>query len=80
MIEQNPDLQIRHTFNHALNGFSVKGKPSALQSLQRIESVSAVSPVNTYHVHSNDNIKMIGGLNARGYYDENNQRLTGKGV
>lgn len=80
MIEQNPDLRIRHTFNQALNGFSVKGKPSALQSLQKLESVSSVSPVNTYHVHSNDNIKLIGGLNARGYYDENNQRLTGKGV
>ncbi|WP_286676831.1 S8 family serine peptidase [Cytobacillus oceanisediminis] len=80
MIDQNPDLQIRHTFNQALNGFSVIGKQSALQSLQKIESVSSVSPVNTYHVHSDDNIKLIGGINARGYYDRDNQRLTGKGV
>lgn len=80
MIDQNPDLQIRHTFNQALNGFSVIGKQSALQSLQKIESVSSVSPVNTYHVHSDDNIKLIGGISARGYYDRDNQRLTGKGV
>ncbi|WP_282141165.1 S8 family serine peptidase [Cytobacillus oceanisediminis] len=80
MIDQNPDLQIRHTFNQALNGFSVIGKQSALQSLQKIESVSSVSPVNTYHVHSEDNIKLIGGISARGYYDRDNQRLTGKGV
>ncbi|WP_436374137.1 S8 family serine peptidase [Cytobacillus sp. BC1816] len=80
MIDQNPDLQIRHTFNQAFNGFSVIGKQSALQSLQKIESVSSVSPVNTYHVHSDDNIKLIGGIKARGYYDRDNQRLTGKGV
>ncbi|MDM5228175.1 S8 family serine peptidase [Cytobacillus sp. NJ13] len=80
MIDHNPDLQIRHTFNQALNGFSVKGKQSALESLQKIDSVSSVSPINTYHVHSDDNIKLIGGINARGYYDRNNQRLTGKGV
>ncbi|KON86114.1 peptidase S8 [Sporosarcina globispora] len=80
LIEQNPDLQIRHTFNQALNGFSVIGKHSALKSLQKIDSVSSVSPVNTYHVHSNDNIKLIGGISVRGYYGKNNQRLTGKGV
>ncbi|GLB59061.1 S8 family serine peptidase [Cytobacillus sp. NCCP-133] len=80
MVERDPDLHIRHVYKHAINGFSVKGKQSDLESLLKKEAVSAVSPVNTYYVHFNDNIKLIGGINARGYYDKKNQRLTGKGV
>lgn len=80
LAEKNPDLEIRHIYKHALNGFSVKGKQSALNSLLKKEGVSAVSPINTYYVHSDDNIKLIGGIDARGYYDKKNQRLTGKGI
>lgn len=80
LIKRNSDLQIRHVYKHALNGFSVKGKQSALDKLLNKEDVSAVSPVNTYYVHSGDNIKLIGGITVRGFYDQNNQRLTGKGV
>lgn len=80
LLEADPDLEIRHIFKHALNGFSVKGKQSALERLVEKKAVSAVSPVNTYYVHANDNIELIGGITARGFYDRNNRRLTGKGV
>ncbi|MBT2688630.1 S8 family serine peptidase [Bacillus sp. ISL-47] len=80
LIERHPDLQIRYVYKQALNGFSVKGKQSALASLLNQEDVSAVSPVNTYFVHSGDNIKLIGGTAVRGFFDQNNRRLTGKDV
>lgn len=73
-------LELRKTFQHTLLGYSVRGTPAQFRKLESAESVSFVSPVNIYTVHSADNIKLIGGDLIRGYFDEKNARLTGKGV
>ncbi|WP_080843839.1 S8 family serine peptidase [Cytobacillus gottheilii] len=73
-------LEVRRTYQIALNAISVKGDSSAIQTLQAESGVSFISPVNTYSVHSENNIELIGGDLIRGYFDNEDHRLTGKGV
>lgn len=80
ILKPYPDITLRHVFKHALSGFSVKGKVSSLQKLVKTNKVEIVSPVNTYKAEQAENIKIIGGDEVRGYFDKNNNRLTGKGI
>ena len=90
ILAQFPSLKLRHSFEHALTGFSVKGPIETLQQLAKQTNVLTISPVTTYQVETispifqptpnDENLKIIGGDEARGLYDQNNQRLTGKGV
>lgn len=80
LLRKIPSLQLRQIYKYALNGFSVKGKAKDIEELKKLASQSIVSPVNTYHVHAEESIKMIGGQEVRGYFDHKNERLTGKGV
>ncbi|MFC5735449.1 S8 family serine peptidase [Cytobacillus gottheilii] len=73
-------LEVRRTYHIALNAISVKGNSSAIQELKEEAAVSFISSVNTYTVHSENNIELIGGDLIRGYFDEADHRLTGKGV
>ncbi|KAB2332512.1 S8 family serine peptidase [Bacillus mesophilum] len=73
-------LEVRRTYHIALNAISVKGNSSAIQELQAETAVSFISSVNTYSVHSENNIELIGGDLIRGYFDDEDHRLTGKGV
>ncbi|MDQ0269262.1 S8 family serine peptidase [Cytobacillus purgationiresistens] len=73
-------LEVRHTYKYAINGFSVKGKKGDIAKINEAAGISFISRVNTYTVQSDDNIKLIGGQAIRGYFDEENKRLTGKGV
>lgn len=74
------DLQLRYTFQHALNGFSVKGSLASLTKLEESNKVELVSPVQTYKTQMEDNIEIIGSEQARGLFDKGDHRLTGKGI
>ncbi|KAB2336507.1 S8 family serine peptidase [Cytobacillus depressus] len=80
LVSKNPNLQLRHIYKYAFHGFSVKGKQTDIDRLSKMVGASIASPVNTYKVHAEESVKMIGGMEARGLFDAKNQRLTGKGV
>jgi minor extracellular serine protease Vpr len=80
LLAPHPDLQLRHTFREALAGFSVKGPPASIAALAKDNQIISVSPVNVYHAQMAENVKIIGGEEIRGFYDLNDNRLTGKGV
>lgn len=80
MIRPFPDIELRHIFKHALKGFSVKGSLASLEGLSQSTKVDLVSPVKTYKVQKEENLQIIGADLARGLFDNNNHRLTGKGI
>ncbi|MFD2446779.1 S8 family serine peptidase [Bacillus sp. CGMCC 1.16607] len=73
-------LKLRYIFSEVLKGFSVKGPTEQIEKLRRQTEVLDISPIQTYKVESTESIKLIGGERIRGYYDQHNNRLTGKGV
>lgn len=80
MLQPYPDLRLRYIYQHALQGFSVKGTVKSLKKLGKSNQVNLVSPVKTYKTQQEENIKIIGGDVVRGLFDSSNQRLTGKGI
>lgn len=80
ILAEFPELKLRHTYEHALKGFSVSGPQSSLAKLFQSNKVEMVSPVKTYVTESGENIRTIEGDIIRGIFDQNNNRLTGKGV
>ncbi|WML46558.1 S8 family serine peptidase [Neobacillus sp. PS3-34] len=80
MLTEYPDLSLRHIFREALYGFSVKGKPASIEKLEQNKQVIKISPAYSYQAEATDSVSIIGGEEARGYFDSKNQRLTGKGV
>lgn len=78
--KQYPNMKIRHVFQHAINGFSIKAPIHVLNKLSQNQLVTNVSSVNNYKVHSDSNVEIIGGELVRGIFDGKNHRLTGKGV
>ncbi len=80
LVQKIPRLQLRHIYKYALKGFSVKGRQTDIEQLTKLVRVGMISPVNIYKAHEEESIKMIGGQEVRGFFDQNNERLTGKGV
>lgn len=80
LIGQYPDLKLRYIYQHALEGFSVKGSLASLSKLSESANVKMVTPVYTYKAEGEDNITLIGGDEVRGMFDKGNRRLTGKGM
>ncbi|WP_442596906.1 S8 family serine peptidase [Neobacillus sp. D3-1R] len=80
LIKPYRHLTVRHVFREVLNGFSVKGPAEQIEKLKQHHEILGVSPVQTYKVESSEGIKLIGGDKVRGYFDQQDQRLTGKGV
>ncbi|HYK74521.1 MAG TPA: protease inhibitor I9 family protein, partial [Pseudoneobacillus sp.] len=80
LIKPYRDLTVRHIFAEVLNGFSIKGPAEQIEKLRQSHEVLDISPVQTYKVESNESVKLIGGEKVRGYFDQNDQRLTGKGI
>lgn len=80
LLSSYPDLEIRYIYEHALNGFSVKGSVASLSKLATSNKVSIVSPVTIYKADNEENIRLIGGEAVRGIFDQSDNRLTGKGV
>ncbi|WP_279326051.1 S8 family serine peptidase [Bacillus sp. FJAT-47783] len=75
-----PSVLIRHQFQTAFTGFSVEGKRGDLEKLMKESYISHASPVATYETHIEESVPFIGGEQIRGYFNERNERLTGKGV
>lgn len=80
LVQKIPGLELRQIYKYAINGFSVKGKPKDIDELTKLVRIGLISPVNTYRAHAEESIKMIGGEEVRGFFDQNNKRLTGKGI
>ncbi|MEC1520622.1 S8 family serine peptidase [Neobacillus niacini] len=81
LIKPFKDIQLRHVFQEAINGFSVEGNPESIEKLaQNSKQIISVSPVNQYKAQLEEGVKIIGGEEIRGLFDKNNRRLTGKGV
>lgn len=81
LLQPYRNLELRHVFEHAISGFSVKGTLDSLEKLSQSNDVEMMSPVQTYTVENTDeNIRIIGGDTVRGLFDQSNKRLTGKGV
>ncbi|WP_240620094.1 S8 family peptidase, partial [Peribacillus acanthi] len=73
-------IEIRKVYSFALQGFSVKGKREDLERLEQHRMVDKVSEVFSYQTDLKESVPFIGGDAIRGYFDEENRRLTGKGV
>ncbi len=79
-VEKMKKVKIHHTYEHAFHGFSIGGDPLVLQTINELEGVLHASEVITYAPHLMENVTLIGGDEVRGMYDQENRRLTGKGV
>jgi minor extracellular serine protease Vpr len=80
LLAPYPELELRHVFHHALEGFSVKGNFDTIERLTNSKQILQVSPVSTYQAESEENMKMIGAEEVRMYFDEKDRRLTGEGI
>ncbi|MDZ5471807.1 S8 family serine peptidase [Bacillus sp. 31A1R] len=80
LIGNIPELTLRYVFEHALNGFSVKGTVASLEKLSKLTNINLVEPVKTYSIESEESNKIIGVDEVRGFFDKKNNRLTGRGV
>ncbi|MCM2535726.1 S8 family serine peptidase [Neobacillus pocheonensis] len=74
------DIQLRHIFHEAINGFSVQGPADSIAQLGRQKQILSVSPVAKYQAEAEEGVKIIGGEEVRKFFDKKNNRLTGKGV
>lgn len=81
LIKPYKDIQLRHVFQEAIDGFSVEGNPESIEKLaEASKQIISVSPVNQYKVQAEEGVKIIGGEEVRGLFDKSNRRLTGKGI
>ncbi|WP_081798155.1 S8 family serine peptidase [Neobacillus dielmonensis] len=80
LIQPYKNIKLRRIFREAIDGFSVQGPPDAIAQLAAKTPTLQVSPVSEYKAETEESVKIIGGETVRGFFDQNNQRLTGKGV
>lgn len=84
LLKKHSNIQLRKIFKYALNGFSAIGPQKSLEQLAKEDAITKMSVVNHYKASAiyqqGDNIEIIGGEQARGIFDGQNRRLTGKGV
>lgn len=81
LINPYKDVKLRRVFHHALDGFSVTGSPESLAKLGRShKQIANVSPVIQYQAQTEEGVKIIGGEEVRRFFDQKNERLTGKGI
>lgn len=78
--KHHPKIKIRQQFEEVFKGFSVEGTKRDLQSLLKEPYIVHASPVSTYQPHIEESVPFIGGDTIRGYFNEKNERLTGKGI
>ena len=75
-----PSLKIRKIYKRAILGFSVKGKREEIMQLKKEYAISAISEVSVYRVQADSSIPFIGANQARYFFDDKKQRITGKGI
>jgi minor extracellular serine protease Vpr len=64
ILAKHPELELRYVFEHALNGFSVKGPAKALQQLAQKENILNISPVSTYQTEAIPSLIQSSTLNS----------------
>lgn len=80
MISPYPNIQLRHVYTHALQGFSVQGPIKELEQLKQIKEIQHLYPSYPYEANGENSIHFIGTNEVRHILDEKGNRLTGKGI
>ncbi|WP_040206998.1 S8 family serine peptidase [Neobacillus jeddahensis] len=82
LIAPYKDVKLRRIFQEAIDGFSVQGSAEQIEKLttQAHKQIIHVSAVTNYQAETEESIKIIGGEEVRSFFDQKNERLTGKGV
>lgn len=80
LLGKYPTLQLRTVYSVALNGFSLRGSLNEIERLKKDNDIQAVTEVSTYHAVLDESVPYIGGERVRAFLDEENHRITGKGV
>ena len=70
LTKKYPDIQLRTIFQYALKGFSAKGSSRSLEKLAKEIPMTKFSVVHQYKTmdlfHHGDNVRIIGGDEAKG--------------
>ncbi|MDQ1143561.1 minor extracellular serine protease Vpr [Bacillus sp. SORGH_AS 510] len=80
LIQPYKDIKLRRIFTEAIDGFSVQGPAETISKLTNQQHILNVSQVTQYQAETEESVKIIGGEEVRSFFDEKNERLTGKGV
>ena len=80
VISDIPGIRLRKLYEYALNGFTIEGPRKQIESLRDSEEIAVVSELSLYETTVEESVPFIGGEEMRGYFDEHNHRLTGRGV
>ncbi|WP_110112624.1 S8 family serine peptidase [Bacillus sp. CGMCC 1.16541] len=75
-----PTLQVQATFETAFYGLSIKGTHAELKKLEEEHFVESSHSLSEYKVTMNESVPFIGSEQVRGIFDQDNKRLTGKGI
>lgn len=79
-ISDIPEIQLRNLYEHALNGFTIEGPRKQIETLREREEIDVISELSLYETTVKESVPFIGGEEVRSYFDEENRRLTGRGV
>ena len=82
LLQPYKGVKLRRIYHEALDGFSVQGSAASLAKLAATsqKQITNVSPVIQYQAETEESVEIIGGEEVRRFFDNKNQRLTGKGV
>ncbi|WP_433745388.1 S8 family serine peptidase [Falsibacillus pallidus] len=81
VVKHFPSIKIRYVFQEVFSGFSVEGKRSDLQKLEKqFPQVQYSTEASTYKADMEGSVPFIGADKMRGYFDPKGERLSGKGV
>ena len=75
-----PSSKIRKTFSLLYHGFSMELAASEIETLKSLEDVERVDRIAYYEASLEGSVPFIGGDQARGMFDREGSRITGKGV
>ncbi|MBS4175421.1 S8 family serine peptidase [Bacillus sp. FJAT-49736] len=83
LISSYQTLKIRYLFSEAFTGFSLEGKKAELEQFANgFKKVVTTFESNVYTADfvKTDNNTLIGAKKVRGIFDQNGNRLTGRGI
>lgn len=73
-------ISVRKIYQEAFNGFSIEGKRKEIEALKAAIQVDGIYESLDYQTTIGESVPFVGGDVIRGFFDESNKRLTGKGV
>ncbi|MFJ7726017.1 S8 family serine peptidase [Neobacillus sp. NPDC097160] len=80
LIRPYKDVKLRRVFHEAIDGFSIQASPETIAKLAEQQQILNVSPVTQYQAETEESVKIIGIDAVRSFFDQKNERLTGKGI